>query len=86
MSLDNYEVASPVSFHGWAGSLWCMIPINAKMEMKINGAMAAAVRSVLQADCRTSLLIWEQLPPSAARGKFGKCGLPQPATGCRTSH
>lgn len=48
---DNYEVASPVSFHGWAGSLWCMIPINAKIEMKINGAMAEAVRSTLQADC-----------------------------------
>lgn len=51
MSPDNYEVASPVSFHGWAGSLWCMIPINAKMEMKINGAMAEAVRSISQADC-----------------------------------
>lgn len=70
MSPDNYEVASPVSFHGWAGSLWCMIPINAKMEMKINGAMAEAVRSISQADCQSPLLIEERHPPSAVRGEF----------------
>lgn len=38
MRPDNYEVARLVSFHGWAGSLRCMIPINAKMETMINGA------------------------------------------------
>ena len=70
MSPDNYEVASPVSFHGWAGSLWCMIPINEKMEMKINGAMIEAVRSILQADCRSSLLIEEQHPSPATRGEL----------------